>query len=59
MSLFIRKKSFIRCETWLLDTVLFVEMGWPEKVRFSFGRDDVWLDDELKSWVIVAVLGER
>lgn len=53
---FILKKSFIRCETWLLDTVLFVDRGWPEKVRFSFGRLEVWLDEELNSWVIVVVV---
>lgn len=30
-----------------------MDMDWPENTRFSFGRFEVWLDEELNSWVIV------
>jgi hypothetical protein len=35
--LFIRKKFLILCDTWLLDTVLFVDSGIPLNARFSAG----------------------
>lgn len=51
--LLMRKKFLMRCETWpsFPLMVLFVDIGLPEKVRFSVMAE--WLDvEELKSCVI-------
>ena len=54
-SVLMRKKFFIRCETWLLDICLFEDSGTPVKARFSEPEAGIveWLEAELNNCVMV------